>query len=47
MTIIVGYNGYKMYKQAIEKTPINEKIKEIKSQENYTKLEDISQDLKG
>ena len=41
----IGYNGYKMYKEAITKTPINEKIKEIKKQENYTTLDNISQDI--
>lgn len=35
---LIGYNGYKMYKQAITKTPINEKIKEIKKSKNYTEL---------
>lgn len=42
---IVGFNGYKMYKEAITKTPIENKIKEIKNIENYTELNNISQDL--
>jgi len=42
---IIGYNGYKMYKEAITKTPIENKIKEIKNTENYTELNNISQDL--
>lgn len=42
---LIGLNGYKMYKSAIEKTPIEEKIKEIKNKENYTSLENISEDL--
>ena len=41
----VGVNGYKMYKEAINKTPINEKIKEIKKQENYTTLDNVSPDI--
>ena len=41
----VGYKGYKMYKEAIEKNPINDKINEIKNQENYTTLENISKDV--
>lgn len=44
---IIGYNGYKMYKDAIEKTPINKKINEIKSQKNYTKIENITIDFKN
>ena len=44
--IIVGYNGYKMYKQAITELPIDEKIKEIKGKNNYTKLEDTTKTFK-
>lgn len=44
--IIVGYNGYKMYKQAITELPIDEKIKEIKEKKNYTKLEDTTKTFK-
>lgn len=40
--IIIGYNGYKMYKNAITNTPIEEKIKEIKSKKNYTELKNIN-----
>jgi membrane peptidoglycan carboxypeptidase len=43
---VIGLNGYRMYKSAINEKPINEKIKEIKKIDNYTKLEDISQTLK-
>lgn len=42
---IIGYKGYKMYKEAITKTPIENKIKEIKNIENYTELNNISQDV--
>ncbi len=37
-----GYSGYKMYKEAISKISLNDKVLEIKSNENYTKLSDIS-----
>ena len=43
--IYVGYKlideGYLMYKMAIEEEPLNEKVKEIRSKENYTKLEEL------
>lgn len=42
---LIGLNGYKMYKEAIAKTPINEKIIEIKNTKNYTVLNNISKDL--
>lgn len=45
ITTLIGYRGYKMYKSAIEQTPINEKIKEIHDKENYTTLDNISKDL--
>ena len=41
---VIGYfgtKGYNMYKKAIETTNIETKISEIKSKENYTKLEEI------
>ena len=41
----IGYKGYKMYKEATEKIPINDKINEIKKQENYTTLDNISKDV--
>ena len=40
--LFVG-NGYKMYKEAIEEISIEDKIKEIKSKENYTKISDLPQ----
>ena len=42
---IIGFSGYKMYKEAITQTPIESKIKEIKNRENYTELNNISQDF--
>lgn len=44
--IIVGYfgiKGYQIYKQAIETINLENKIKEIKGKQNYTKLEEIPQ----
>ncbi len=41
--IVISYFsiGYSMYKDAITKTPIEDKIAEIKSKPNYTELSDI------
>lgn len=36
-------SGYQMYKDAIEEVPLQEKISEIKSKENYTKLSELPQ----
>ena len=36
-------NGYKMYKEAIKEISIEDKIKEIKSKENYTEISDLPQ----
>ena len=44
--IIIGYfgiKGHQMYKEAIETINIENKIKEIKEKQNYTKLEEIPQ----
>ena len=43
--IIAGflYKGHELYKQALEKISISDKVSEIKSDENYTKLEDMSE----
>ena len=47
VTISIGLlfvgNGYNMYKKAIEETPLDEKIEEIKSRENYTALSELPQ----
>ena len=40
--LFVG-NGYSMYKEAIENTPLEEKIEEIQEKENYTKLSELPQ----
>lgn len=38
---ILIYKGYTIYKQALENTSITDKVAEIQSKENYTKLEDM------
>lgn len=48
--IVVGgiiFMGYKMYEDAISKTSISDKIKEIKEKEHYIKIEDVSSDFKN
>lgn len=40
--LVIG-NGYNMYKDAIEETPLQEKIEEIQSKENYVKLQELPQ----
>lgn len=40
--LVIG-NGYNMYKDAIEKTPLQEKVEEIQSKENYVKLQELPQ----
>lgn len=39
--IVVISNGYIMYKQAIEETPLSIMVEEIKSKDNYTKIEEL------
>ena len=36
--LVVG-NGYDMYKDAISKIPLTEKVETIKEKENYTKID--------
>ena len=36
------YEGYNIYKEVTEQTPIEEKVKEIKAQRHYTRYEDLS-----
>ena len=38
--IIVG-TGYNMYKEAIDKTPLDEKVSQIKEKDNYTTLDEM------
>ena len=38
--IIIG-QGYSMYKEAIEKVPLDQKVEEIKSKENYITIEEM------
>lgn len=38
--LVVG-NGYDMYKDAISKIPLTEKVETIKEKENYTKIEEV------
>ncbi len=40
--LLIG-KGYKMYKEAIQETPLEEKVEEIKSKENYTKISELPQ----
>ena len=35
--------GYDLYKSAIEKEPITVKVEEIRSKENYTRIDDLPQ----
>ena len=35
------YNGYKMYKDAIEKVALEDKVCNIKNKNDYTKIEDM------
>ena len=45
-SIIIGL-GYLKYKEAIDKISVIDKVQEIQKNENYTKLEDISDDYKN
>ena len=38
---ILTYQGYTMYKQALDKISVKEKVAELQSQKNYTKFEDL------
>ena len=40
---IVVYDGYSIYKNAISKISIDDKVKSIQSSENYVQLEDLPQ----
>ncbi|MCM1370510.1 MAG: transglycosylase domain-containing protein [Clostridium sp.] len=45
IVLYYGINGYNLYKKLITETPLEEKIKSIRDNKNYTKLEDISPDF--
>ena len=35
------YQGYTMYKEALDKISVKDKVEELRAEENYTKLEDL------
>lgn len=37
----ITYKGYDMYKQALEKISVKDKVAELREQENYTRIEDL------
>ena len=39
--VALTYQGYQMYKQALEKISVKDKVAELQAQENYTKFEDL------
>lgn len=43
LSLLVIGNGYNMYKEAIDKISIEDKVKEIQSKENYTKISELPQ----
>ena len=38
---ILTYQGYEMYKEALDKISVKDKVAELQAQENYTKFEDL------
>ena len=44
---LITYKGYTIYKQALDKISVTDKVAEIKSKENYTKLEDLPEFYKN
>ena len=38
---ILTYKGHEMYKTALEKISVADKVSEIKAEENYTELNDL------
>ena len=38
---ILTYQGYTMYKEALDKISVKDKVEELQNQENYTKFEDL------
>lgn len=43
ITVLLVGKGYEMYSKAIKEMPLEEKVKEIKSRENYTELSEVPQ----
>lgn len=43
LSLLVIGNGYSMYKKAIDKINIEDKVKEIQNEENYTKISELPQ----
>ena len=43
LSLLVIGNGYKMYKEAVDKISVENKVKEIQSKENYTKISELPQ----
>lgn len=41
ITVVAINDGYNMYKQAIEKISIDDKVKQIKQKENYTEIKEL------
>lgn len=41
IAIAVVGNGYEMYKEALERTPLEERVANIRKDENYTKIEEV------
>ena len=38
---ILTYQGYTMYREALDKISVKDKVAELQQQENYTKFEDL------
>lgn len=38
---ILTYQGYAMYKEALDKISVKDKVEELRAEENYTKFEDL------
>lgn len=41
--VVIGGIGYNIYKEALEETPLNEKVAEIRTDKNYAKIEELPQ----
>lgn len=44
---ILTYQGYTMYKQALEQISVRDKVAELQTQENYTKFQDLPEFYKN